>query len=203
MEKFEKPTIVLASGSPYRAKLLKDKGFSFVKVLRPIDEDKLNAEFNHEDVSRVECEEYVRGLALAKLQPFIDDPIEGGAVVTADTVVWCKRKILEKPLTKEKCLQQHEFVSGGSSYYITGYAVVFDGRIETEVKVTKCRTKEFPKSAIEAVCNEEWTWKVAGHRADGELAPYCSMPDGGRENWIGLCTKVLNQLLKKVGYKRR
>jgi len=197
---FEKPTIVLASASLGRAKILDDAGISYVKILRQIDEDKINADVKHDEVDKEFCGKYVEMVANEKQRPFIECPIENGAIVTADTVVYCDGKILEKPMNELKCREQHKFVSGKTTYYVTGYSVLYNGKTASAVKETECKVAKIPQEVIEQVCGEELSLKVAGHRADGVMAPYCTMAGEGRENWIGLCTKTLKELLERVGY---
>jgi len=198
---FDKPTIVLATASPYRARLLDDAGMPYVKILRPIDEDKINLEVKHEGVDKDFCRKYVEMLALEKQKPFRECPIENGAVITADTVVYCDGRILEKPMTVSKCREQHEFVSGKTSYFVTGYAVLYNGKSVSRVKETECKVSKIPPEIIEQVCAEELSLRVAGHRADeGLMKGYCQMDDEGRENWIGLCTKTVKEMLKEVGF---
>jgi len=192
--------IVLATGSPYRAQILDAAGIPYVKILRPIDEDKLNTEIRHDGVSKHFCKQYVKMLALEKNRPFIADPIKDGAVITADTVVWCDGRILEKPITKEKCREQHNFVRNKKTYFITGYCVSYNGKVAQYVKSSTVIVGNVPPVIIDKICENPISLKIGGFQAEGEMKPYCKMKPKDRENWIGLCTVVLRKLLKKVGY---
>jgi len=69
---FETPTIVLASASPRRAKMLEKYGVRFVRILSSFDDIELNNQFPHEGVTKKQESHYAKSMALAKLQPFVD-----------------------------------------------------------------------------------------------------------------------------------
>jgi len=198
---FEKPTIVLGSGSPDRAKILIENSITFVKKLLPNNEDHLNATMKHHGVSKRFAKRYVKMLALEKQKPFIGN-IENGAVITADTVVWCGGIILEKPLTKEKCRTQHEFISGKKNYALTAHAIYYNGRSASYVKASMVGVEKLPPAVIEEICTTEpETLNCAGYSTGGAIKNYVWWRKGTINNIRGLDVRVVKKLLKKVGFK--
>jgi len=196
---FDSPTIVLGSASKLRAKILRQNGFEFETILKPIDEDSLNTNIKHHGVSKKFARDYVLMLAREKQAPFIDN-IVNGAVITADTVAWCDRVILEKPLTREKCEEQHHFISGKYNYAITGHGVYYNGKTAFMAKVSKVWIEPLHKKTIQEICDEPDTLGAAGYRIGGEITSYISWGKGHCANIRGLDVGVVRKLLKKVGY---
>jgi len=201
MEKivFDTPTIVLGSGSPNRAKILTENGIPFVKKLIPIDEEHLNATIKHHGVSKAFAKRYVKMLAIEKQKPFVGN-VENGAVITADTVAWLDGVILEKPLTKERCKTQHEFISGKKAHAMTAHAVYFNGKAASCVKVSVIGFEKLPPPLIEEICNEPATLQCAGYCAGGAIKNYMWWKKNHANNNRGLDVRVVRKLLKKVGF---
>ena len=201
MEKivFDKPTIVLGSASPSRAKILSENGIEFVKKVIPIDEDALNQNIKHHGVSKGFAKRYVKMLAIEKQKPFVGN-IENGAVITADSVAWCEGVILEKPITKERCKTQHEFISGKKNYAVTGMAVYYNGRTSSCVKCSMLGVEKLPPAVIEEICNEEETLNAAGYCTGGAIKNYVWWEKGHANNIRGLDIRTMRKLLKKVGF---
>ena len=194
---FETPTIVLASASPRRAKMLEKYGVRFVRILSSFDDIELNNQFPHEGVTKKQESYYAKSMALAKLQPFIGK-VKNGAVITADTTVYCDGRILEKPYTKEKCREQHEFMSGKTTWVYTAIAIYFNGKIRCALQKLKVKILPLPDHVIEEICNEPETLDCSGFRRAGALAPYAisreSTPTGG------LSVPMVLQILKKLKF---
>ncbi|MCL2846339.1 MAG: Maf family protein [Firmicutes bacterium] len=196
---FDTPTIVLATGSPARKKILDNAGIPFVKKIVPIDEELLNAEIPHEGVSRRFAERYCHMLVNEKQKPF-RGRVRNGVVVTCDTVVWCDGRILEKPLTREKCVECHEFVSGKMTYTVTAMAVYYNGKSASNVKTTWVKIAKLPPAVIDEVANEPATLLAAGYRTQGAIQWYIDCKKGEIMNVVGLYLPTLRRLLKKVDF---
>ena len=196
---FDKPTIVLGSGSPHRAKILTEHGIDFVKILMPIDEDSINQEVPHTGVDIKFARDYVKMLALEKQKPFVG-MIHNGAVITADTVVWCDDVILEKPITREKCRTQHEFISGKITYALTAHAVYYNGKSTVAVKSSLLGIEPLPQAVIEEILTEEVTLQCAGYCTGGAIKNYVWWNKGHANNIRGLDVGVVRKLLGKVKF---
>jgi len=168
---FEKPTVVLASASPRRSRLLTEHGVEHVVIVSTVDDTDINFEHPHEGVSKKQEIEYSKQMALAKLAPFVNK-IKNGAVICADTSVFCAGKILEKLLTVEKCRAQHQFLSGKKNINYTAYAVYYNGVVLCRVMATKVKIKPLSAELIEQICKEPEILDCAGYRHQGLIAPY-------------------------------
>ena len=198
--KFDKPTIVLASASPRRSGLLDSAGIEYVKVLSGVDDSEFNNDFPHENVSRRQTRKYATTIATAKLAPFYNRIINGG-VVTADTTVLCNGRILEKPITPEKCREQHEFLSGKTTLVHTAIAVYYNGKTANKVLTAKFKINPIPKHIIDKICTEEETLDSAGFNRLGAINPYCTYDIKKDDIIAGFNVPCMKKLLKKIGFK--
>ena len=196
---FEKPTIILASQSKYRKKMMEDAGVNFIILASDFDDSDINYDYDHTNVSRKQEAIYSKEMAIAKLQPFIGK-IVNGVVVTSDTTVWCQGRILEKPITPEKCKEQHEFESGKTTYIYTSIAVHYNGKTESEVLICKVKIKKLPSEVIEKICQEEGSLNCAGFHSAGAIKPYVKFAKGAGNIVAGFHVPTMNKLLKRVGF---
>ncbi|MCL2755811.1 MAG: Maf family protein [Firmicutes bacterium] len=197
---FDEPTIVLASASPRRARHLEEEGIKFVKILSSVDDADLNYEHPHEGVSKKQEKEYAKKMALAKLEPFIGR-IKNGAVIAADTTVLCKGRILEKPLTKEMCREQHELLSGRTNIVYTSIAIYYNGRTYVKTVAYKTKVKKIPSEVIDEICEDELSYGAAGYRSAGPIAPFLVIKNVARDGVAGLDPKVVVKMLRKLGFQ--
>jgi len=197
---FAKPTIILASASPRRAKKLTEHGIEFIQIKSPVDDSEINEQFPHEGINKRQQLKYVKKMALAKLQPFIGK-VKNGAVITCDTTALCDGRILEKPVTKEKCREQHEFISGKTAYTYNAMAVYWEpsGKTRCAVEIIKVKFKPLPAEVIEIICNEPETLDCAGYRRAGALGAYV-VNNAPLSN--GICMPLVLKMLKKLGFKK-
>jgi len=197
---FDKPTIVLASASPRRSRLLDSTGIEYVKILSGLDDSEFNYDFPHENVTHKQTRKYAEAMAIAKLEPF-KNRIVNGAVVTADSTVFCRGRILEKPHSIEHCREQHELISGKTNYAYNAIAVYYNGKITSKVLRVRLRIKPLPEHIIDEICNEPEILDCAGYRHQGAIGPYCSFKTKNSASIIaGLNVPVVEKLLKRVGY---
>ena len=196
---FEVLTIVLASGSPRRSAILDEAGIPFVKIVGGFDESELEAAYDHNNVSLKQAKKYAKVVAAAKLIPF-QQRIKNGAVITCDTTVWCDGKIIEKPITKERCEEQHRFLMGKNNYAITGYAVYYKGLVIVDVMCSTVKIVNMSDGVIEAICSEEETLDSSGYRNEGAIEPYLFVSDKERANMMGICPAMVKKLLKKIKF---
>ena len=203
---FDRPTVVLASASPRRARHMDAAGIKYVKIISPVDDTIINYQHKHDDLTRREARRYARAMAMAKLEPFIGRVVNG-AVVTADTSAYCDGRILEKPLTREKCRENHEYLSGKRNTAYTSYAIYFHnghkGKTVTYVKGYTAKCAPIPPGVIEQICNEPEILDCAGYRIAGQIANYMKFRGShAHNNTKGLDTRVVQKLLKRVGFTK-
>ena len=198
---FDTPTIVLGSASATRTKILTDAGIEFVKIISSVDDNDINYQHPHENVSKRALVQYIKKMALAKLDPFIGR-IKNGAVITADTIAFYKGKILEKPLTREKCREQHELLSGKTNYAYTAVAVHYNGKTLCKVMISKVCIRPLPECVLNKICDEPATLHAAGYRIAGVIAPYVKIKNNAhRHNVMGLDPGMVRKMLASIGFK--
>jgi septum formation protein len=137
------PKLILASGSPRRAEILKAVGWEFEKIIADIDE----TEFENEDPV-----EYVQRLARAKAEKVAEN-IENGLVLGADTTVVIDGEIIGKPKDFDDARKMLGKLSGRTHEVLTGVALVkvVESNRQTRVKYerTLVRFGELSGSEIE------------------------------------------------------
>jgi len=197
---FTPPTVILASASPRRVRYMREAGISFIQIISPVNDSDINFDHPHDKVRSFTARRYTRLMALAKISPFMGK-IKNGAVVTADTTVFCKGKILEKPMTKEKCREQHEFLSGKTNTVYTAMAVYFNGQVLVRHMKSKVKIDKLPDEIIEQACNEPETLDAAGYRAAGCIGPYVHLKNDAHHKSVqGLNAQIIIKMLEKLGY---
>ena len=121
--------LILASGSPRRAKILRDCGIEFTVV----KSDAPEVSYPHDP------ERTVRENALAKGAAVFNTEAQrhgdAGGVLSADTIVWFKGKIYGKPRDLDEAKEYLRELSGNVHTVFTG--VAYNG----EVKVVKSDVK--------------------------------------------------------------
>ena len=187
--------LVLASTSPYRKQLLERLGLAFEQKAPPCDEAALK------DIPYPGAAGLARLLATAKVNSLISecalDTIIGG-----DQVVEMDGRVLEKPGTVEKAIEQLVELSGRSHRLATAVAVWDEGRLNTHVDITTLTMRPLDLSAIQRYVAADQPLDCAGSyklEARGitlferiETADYTAI--------IGLPLMALTSMLRGIGY---
>lgn len=115
LNKLKKFEIILASKSPRRRQLLQSLDIKFEVQLRSVDET------IPKDISLQNSAEYLANLkASAFPRQFIPD---NQMIITADTVVICDKKLLEKPQTKKEAIEMLNNLSNKKHEVITAFCI--------------------------------------------------------------------------------
>jgi septum formation protein len=196
---FDKPTVVLASNSVRRARVLHDAGIEFVKIVSRFDDTAVNYDHPHHNVTKEQAEKYVRIMANEKLKFFIGK-VKNGAVLTADSCVYCDGRILEKPLTAKKCRENHEFLMNKTNYAVVGYGCHYNDKTVSTVAVSPVKINNLPPHILDETCADAETLDAAGYRLSGIISNYVDIDPRDRANVHGLCPNVVKDLLREVGF---
>lgn len=130
LSKLKSRRIILASNSPRRQELLKGLELDFVVNVNPIDEsvpDDLPAEYAAAYLSKLKAESYPEPLA------------EEDILITSDTIVIQKGRILGKPTTEMEAFEMIKSLSGSTHTVMTAVTIKDLKKrvtIEDEAKVT-------------------------------------------------------------------
>ena len=136
--------LILASGSPRRAKILKDLGIEFTVV----KSDAPEVSYPHDPERTVRENALAKGAAVSAAargragygtSPVASEAFSSrGAVLSADTIVWYNGKIYGKPKDLEEAKEYLRALSGNVHTVFTG--VAYDGEVKVVRSDVKFRT---------------------------------------------------------------
>lgn len=193
---------ILASGSPRRIKMMKEKGYK--PVIYPADIDE-NIPFD------IDMEGAVMYLALKKAlwvenkiieesSPFhscrYDEP---PVIIAADTVVY-KDKIIGKPKSSEEAFRILSSLRNTWHYVATGVCFIKAGTPvrQTFCEVTKVFFKDYSDDELwEYLKTDEPYDKAGGYAIQGTFGKYIHHFEGDYDNVVGFpWTRIENELEK-------
>lgn len=157
-----KAPIILASGSPRRNELLNAAGFDFDILVRNVQE------FVDEDLSP-------RALAVMLSEhkgKAYDDLSPENIVITADTLVSFRGKILNKPADEKEAIHMLEMLSGNTHLVVSGVSIFHKGKFISFAEETKVTFRDLDRQTIEHY--------VKVYR------PYDKAGGYGIQEWIGM-----------------
>ncbi|MEZ5012318.1 MAG: Maf family protein [Bacteroidales bacterium] len=165
---FKSKRLILASASPRRSELLAHLGIPFEVWKR-----------DYSEVTAITDDPVKAAIALASNKA---DQVEhlltpGDIVITADTVVWCSKRLLNKPSDRDDAVSMLSMLSGQRHSVITGVCLFSDiSRVtffsETFVKFKTLSTEEIahyvdnykPYDKAGAYGIQEWIGFIGGGR---------------------------------------
>lgn len=194
LDKINNYRLILASRSPRRKQLMDELGLKFEVIVRDYEEQ------YPEDLKG---EEIALFLANGKADLFRSEINENEIVITADTIVWCRQKVLGKPAGEKDAFKMIRELSGTTHEVITGVvmlskkgerafsettSVTFDKLTDNEIEyyIEKCRP--FDKAGAYGI--QEWIG-IAG----------CSRVEGSYFNVVGLPVhRLYRELLDFISF---
>ncbi len=145
--------LVLGSSSPYRKELLERLGIPFECISADIDESRKEGE-----TPEALCVRLAREKAL-KVKELAPDAI----VIGSDQVAVLGDRILGKPHTHERAVEQLSAMQGQTVYFLTALCVVgADGKIFETMVPTVLTMKKLSRSTIEHYLDREQPFNCAG-----------------------------------------
>ena len=182
--------LILASGSPRRAELLRQAGIPFEAYAADVDETQHPGEAP---------DAYVRRLAVAKATR-VAAAHAGRAVLGADTTVVLDGEVLGKPDDGADAVRMLTRLSGRSHLVLTGVCLIDADGQQTGVATT---TVEFrPLSAAEIddyVRSGEPMDKAGAYAIQGGAAGFVSRLDGAFDNVVGLPLALIQGMCRARG----
>ena len=181
--------LILASGSPRRAKLLKDAGLTF-KVIKSDVEEVINHDLLPEEI--------VVDLALQKAKSvFLKHPDD--TVIAANTIVVFNKQILGKPKDEEEAYQMLSLLSNETHCVYTGVAVLKD-KIErcfyTKSEVTMKQLSDL--EIKQYIATKEPMDKAGAYGIQGEGGQLVDHFSGDFFTIVGLPLKEVLNVLKDI-----
>lgn len=184
------PRLVLASGSPRRAEILRAVGWPFEAEAADVDESLRAGERPVEYVERLARE---KAAAVARTRLF-------GLVLGADTVVVCEGEILGKPRDDEDARRMLRALSGRWHEVLTGVALVRaeDSRVEVAHERTRVRFCRMTEEEIDwYVETNEPADKAGAYAVQGRAALFIEGLEGDYWNVVGLPVRLVYELAGK------
>lgn len=194
-EEGARPTLVLASASPRRLRLLSQVGVE-PDALRPtsIDESARRGEMPRAYAARL-----ARTKAeTARDQIANDKDIAAAYVLAADTVVAVGRRILMKPSNIEEAAHCLQLLSGRAHRVLTSVCLITpDDRMRHKIVDTRVRFKHLSREEIEAyIASREWRGKAGGYAVQGLAGCFVRKIVGSYTSVVGLpLTEVVTMLV--------
>lgn len=182
--------LVLASGSPRRADLLRAAGIPFEVFPVDVDEHFGLGEKPEHAVAR-----------LAELKAVVGAASHPGAVVLgADTTVVIRGQVLAKPTDAADAARMLRLLSGRTHEVLTGVCVCHRGRRLVHVEPTRVRMARLGDSEIAwYVATGEPFDKAGGYAVQGLASRFIEGIDGSYSNVVGLPISSVYELLKELG----
>ena len=154
---------ILASRSPRRQQLLSELGLKFEIKLIDFKED------YPDELSGSEIAEF---LAFKKARYFKGNISDNEIVITADTIVWCSNRLLDKPSGYNEAFEILRTISGKTHDVITGVTFFSNFGDHTFSETTKV--------TFASLSDEEIDFYIK------EFKPYDKAGAYGIQEWIGL-----------------
>ena len=183
--------LILASGSEWRAALLRKAGVEFTILPTDLDEEPYQKSIS-------DPKTLVETLALKKAEECItllgtkdQGPI---TIVAADTIVWIKDQIIGKPNDRQDAKRIISRLSGHTHQVWTGVCILADKTTVFSEK-TEVTFRSMTSNEIESYLDtNDWIGKAGAYQIQKSIHPYVSHIKGDFDNIIGLPSKTIQYL---------
>lgn len=178
LDKINNYRLILASQSPRRKQLLSELGLRFDIIVK---------DYNESYPEYLKGEEIALFLARSKADCFRDEIRDKDIVITADTIVWSRQKVLGKPSSKRDAISMIRELSGTTHEVITG-VVLLSGKGEKSFSETT-------RVSFDMLTDEEIEYYVEKFRPFDKAGAY------GIQEWIGIaaCSRIEGSYFNVVG----
>lgn len=185
---------ILASSSPRRAEILKDK-YVFEIIPSPYEEVHTTTVFSYA---------YVENLAYNKAKAVVPLVKEESMIIGADTVVVLDGKILEKPHDSEDAKGMLRKLSNREHQVVTSIALINSKTGESVIKSTTSHVvfNYLTEEMIDYYIDNFKPLDKAGAYGIQELPEgYVKSYSGSLENIIGICPKALDECFQRLLFR--
>ena len=184
---------ILGSSSPRRLELLKQINFYPNEIFKP--------EINEEPQKKELPILYVKRMAREKMD-VVKKKFPNDLILTADTIVYVGRRIIDKTNEKSKAIKFLELLSGRRHRVSTAFNLYCKDKIDSLRVVTsiikmKRLTDNEIKSYIET---NEWKGKAGAYGIQGSAEKFIQFISGSYTNIVGLPLNQVYGSLNSLGY---
>jgi septum formation protein len=181
--------LVLASGSPRRAELLRQAGYEFTVLKSHIPE------FSHRPQS-VPIRIWPLCLALAKAEAVRSRLKRAAIVIGADTIVALQGRIINKAHNRNHARDILKSLSGKTHQVITGVALIKGNDCRFASAISICRMKKLSSRWLQAYLDSgQWKDKAGAYGIQDHDDPIVELIGGEWSNVVGLPMQTLKLLL--------
>ena len=190
------PSIILASASPSRKRLLDAAGISARVIVSNVDEEAAIYE-------SMTPKEMVIALAIVKAHTVRELVTEPSIIIACDSTFEFEGQSLGKPLTPEIASQRAKMLSGKSGVLHTGHCII-DTERDIEISDIASTTVTFGKMSeseiADYVASGEPLHVAGGFTLDGLSSAFIESIEGDYTNVIGLSIPLLRAMTTQLGY---
>lgn len=190
------PSIILASASPSRKRLLEAAGVDAQIVISDVyEEDPIYLSMTPKEM--------VVALSIVKAHTVREILVGTGLIIACDSTFEFEGVSLGKPLTPEVAKERAHQLSGKSGYLHTGHCVLDTERgVElADIATTKVNFSKLSDQEIDDyVASGEPLNVAGGFTLDGLSSAFISSIEGDYTNVIGLSVPLLRKMTSQLGY---
>ena len=184
---------ILGSSSSRRLELLKQINFYPNEIFKP--------EINEEPQKKELPILYVKRMAKEKME-VVKKIFPNDLILTADTIVYVGRRIIDKTNEQSKAIKFLELLSGRRHRVSTAFNLYCKDKIDslrvvTSVVKMKRLTENEIKSYIET---DEWKGKAGAYGIQGSAEKFIQFISGSYTNIVGLPLNQVYGSLNSIGY---
>ncbi len=186
--------LILASGSPRRAEILRVAAIPFTVLSSAVDETPFPGESPQDHVQR---------LANAKAELVAARAVGPAIIIAADTVVALDGRILGKPRSSDDARHMLEALSGHTHAVITGVALIRlpDAERRTFVETTLVHFAKLSEEELNRyLATDELYDKAGAYAIQGRAGRYIPRIEGCYFNVVGLPLARLQHSLNELGW---
>ena len=190
--------LYLASGSPRRAQLLAQIGFSISKIASDIDETPLENELALAYTERMAWQKSEQALALFVAAHGAEPELP---VLTADTSVAIDGLILGKPDNHAHAVAMLDMLSGRTHQVISSVVVWYQGQRTQTTQTSEVTFRPLTETEIQAyVSSGEADDKAGAYGIQGAAAVFIEHLSGSFSGVMGLPLFETAALLRSIGF---
>ena len=185
--------IILASSSKQRQEILEMIGLKYKVVTSDIDEIS----------TKEKPDEYVEELSLNKAKSVATKISDKAIIIAADTIIYYKNKIYEKPKSPKEAANNLKELSGNVNSAYTGVTILdlYQNKTISFSSKVDIYFKKVEDDEIEWYINhEDKIMKTCGYVPKGKAALFIEKIEGDYNTLLGLSPSLLFQKLKELGY---
>jgi len=184
-------TIVLASKSPARLRLLEENGFDVITC--PTDCD--------EHITKALPGDVVRDLASRKMASYraSSQYREDLPALACDTLLWFENSFIGKAASEEEARAQLMRLSGRTHQVYSGYSLFMDGHLYEGYDHTDVTFSDISNKMLDSYIESmEWKGAAGSYRIGGKADEFISNVKGYVSTVVGLPLERISDIIKAL-----